>query len=634
MCGICGWVDGRDPPDAPMALLRRMHATLAHRGPDGEGAWSSGDGVWLGHRRLAVIDPTPSGLQPMHHQRGEERLTAVLNGEIYNYRALRTKLQRRRRRFGSGSDTEVLLQGIAEWGPVGFLERSSGMYAFAVWDHAAKRLWLARDRMGEKPLYWAHLADGTLVFGSELRAVRSHPGVRTGVDATALRKLLAYDYVPAPMSIIEGVHKLEAGHLLCWEAGRIVRHERWWDIPAPAQTLDRPREAARTLWEGIRTGVRSCLVSDVPVGIFLSGGLDSTAVATAAAELRDPAELDTFGVGFDDPSFDESTHAQTVATHLGTRHHTTRLTADGLLDLLPTILRGLDEPLADPSLVPTHLLARFTRERVTVALGGDGGDELLLGYPTFGAHALAKAAARVPGPLRRRVLRPAVRALPVSTRNWSFDYRLKRFVDGLDYGPLARHFVWIGGTAPRDHVALLEPAVFAAAAPDPLDDVARLLSGRAKRPSDLDTLSALYARLYLSEGVLQKVDRATMAHGLEGRAPLLNEAVVTTCARIPPHLKLRGRETKWILRKALFGKVPDAILRRPKKGFGIPLTAWLKGPLLPLCRELLSPDALRRHALFKPETAEQLIREHTAGWRDHRKTLWTLMVFQLWAGGA
>ena len=624
MCGIAGWVSDRQTRSAQQ-VIDRMTDALAHRGPD-DRATLHDRGAWLGHRRLAIIDPTPTGRQPMQFK----SLTAVLNGEIYNYVALRKTLQKKRRHFKTRSDTEVLLQAWDEWGTDGMLERIDGMFAFALWDSEARRLVLARDRMGEKPLYYAALPNGGVAFGSELRAVRAHPDVSGELDPTSLRKYLAFDYVPSPRSILVAVNKLEPGHRVEWSEGRLGPPCPYWDMPRARPDLP-PRRAADTLWEAIRTAVRSRMVSDVPIGFFLSGGLDSTAVCAAARELSaDP--IDTFCIGFDDPSFDESEHAQQVADHLGTRHHTEKLAAKDLLDLLPGIVSGLDEPLADPSLVPTHLLARLVRRHVKVALGGDGGDELLLGYPTFGAHAAANAAARLPKRLRKSVLGPAVKALPTRDANWSLDYRLKRFVAGLEYPSFARHFVWIGGTAPHEHRALLEPQVFAAAGPQsPFDDVDRLTGRYGPPDHDLDLCGYLYAKLYLADGVLQKVDRATMAHGLESRAPLLAEEVVTTAARIPVGEKLKRGRTKHVLRQALAGRVPAPILERKKKGFGIPLTRWLKGPLLPLIHELLDPTRLRTQALFKAEEVERLIAEHSSGWRDHRKTLWALLVFQLWA---
>lgn len=602
-----------------------MTDALAHRGPDDRGTWMA-EGAALGHRRLAVIAPSAEGRQPMHHG----TMSLVFNGEIYNFQHLKARLRKAGRAFKTRTDTEALLQALDQWSPAETLKQLDGMFAVAVWDGSARRLVLARDRMGQKPLYYTSLPDGSLVFSSELRALMRHPEVNRAVDPTSLRKYLAYDYVPSPRSMIAGVHKLAPGHLLVWERGQIVREERWWDLPGPTATLTRERDATRTLWESIRSGVRSRLVSDVPLGVFLSGGLDSTAVATAAAELTDPTQLDTFCIGFDDPSFDESAHAEAVAAHLGTRHHTRRLSSGDLLGLLPEIIGTLDEPLADPSLVPTHLLSRFAREQVTVALGGDGGDELLLGYPTFGAHGLASLAARAPRRVRDALLKPAIRALPVSEKNWSLDYRLKRFVDGLDYDEWERHFVWIGGLAPDQHASLLEPAFYAAANDNPLDDVERLRRGWPSADDPMDTLTYLYSRLYLADGVLTKVDRASMAVGLECRAPLLSEEVITTCARIPSTLKLRGKSTKWILRRAMASKVPSAVLDRPKKGFGLPLTGWLKGPLMPLLQAHLGATDLRSQAIFKAESCEKLLHEHKMGWRDHRKVLWALLVFQMW----
>ncbi len=621
MCGIAGVLSLGPSGDA--TVIERMTARLAHRGPDDSGLLIDG-GIALGHRRLAVIDTSSGGHQPM--RRGDH--VVVFNGELYNFRALRLELAALGHRFDSESDTEVLLAGALAWGVPGLLERADGMFAFALVDLTRRVAYLARDRMGEKPLYTAELPGGTLVFGSELSAVRAHPDVSAALDPVGVRRLFTLDAIPAPRTVLRDVRKLEPGELLCWDRGAI-RRQRW------RPTLNRApvEEPRRALWDAIVSSVGDRLVSDVPLGVFVSGGLDSTAVLAAAAEHR--SGLDTFCVGFDDASFDESAHARAVAAHFGARHHEERLTAQAALDLVPTLGALLDEPHADPSLLPTTLLARFARRHVTVALSGDGGDELFLGYPTFGAHAVARLAERAPAALRSGLLRPLIHALPVSHDNWSLDYQLKRFVDGLDYGPFERHLVWIGNTDPRLHPTLFEPAFMAAAnkAP-PFDDVTNALAG-TEHLDDLTRLGELYARLYLSDGVLQKVDRATMSVALESRAPLLGRAVVEVAARIPASEKLKGlpprQVTKAILREVLESRAPASIVKRPKKGFGVPIGRWLQGPLLPLLRELLDAATLRRQAVFKAETCEKLISEHLSGYRDHRKTLWALLVFQLWA---
>lgn len=624
MCGIAGVLSVKPLAESAQAVVAAMTARLAHRGPDDHDTFVHG-GFALGHRRLAVIDPRPVGRQPM--RRGDWVVT--YNGELYNFRALRRELEAAGQRFDTETDTEVLLAGAEQWGVDGLLERADGMFAFALVHLVRQQAWLARDRMGEKPLYAARLPDGTLVFGSELSAVRAHPDVPSELDPVGVRRLFTYDYIPAPRTVLRGVFKLRAGELVSWERGVATPRpwaRPWVGTPAPA-------DPKRELWDAIVRSVGDRLVSDVPLGVFLSGGLDSTAVLAAAAEHRQG--LDTFCVGFDDPSFDESAHARAVAQHFGARHHEATLDEKAALDVVPGLGDLLDEPHADPSLIPTTLLARFTRQHVTVALSGDGGDELFLGYPTFGAHAVARLAERAPAALRQGLLRPLVHALPVSHDNWSLDYQLKRFVDGLDYDRFDRHFVWIGNTEPRLHPTLFEPAFMAAAAKaPPFDD----LSGPLQDSEGLDELARLghlYARLYLADGVLQKVDRATMRVALESRAPLLARDVVALAARIPSHQKLKGlpprQVTKAILREVLASKVPASIVNRPKKGFGVPIGRWLSGPLLPLLRELLDPATLRTQAVFKAETCEKLIAEHLSGYRDHRKTLWALIVFQLWA---
>ncbi len=625
MCGIAGWFGA--PPDPE--TLAKMTAAVAHRGPDDVGTASFGE-FSLGHRRLAVIDPSPRGRQPLAYG----ALRVVFNGELYNYPTLRDGLSGHDGLppLVTGTDTEVLLAVAARHGVGGLLDRADGMFAFALVDTTTGHAWLARDRAGEKPLYYAILGR-RLLFGSELTALLAHPALPRDLDPAALRRFLLHDAVPAPRSVLKHVRKLEPGTVLEWHDGQISI--RRWAQPLPTGPTYSSADAPAALWRAVGDAVESRLVSDVPLGFSLSGGLDSTAVVVAAAERRPAGSLDTFTVGFDDPSFDETAHAQAVATHLGTRHHAITLDESRALELVPTLGDLLDEPHADASILPTLLLSRFTRDHVTVALSGDGGDELLLGYPTFAAHAVALAAEKVPGPLRRGLLAPLVNLLPASEKNWSVDYQLRRFLDGMEYGRFERHVVWIGGTAPRDHRHLFEPAVYAAAETAPIfDDVDSALRGTEGLP-DLDRLGHLYARLYLADGVLQKVDRASMRYGLESRAPLLAKGVLEVAARIAASDKLSGNPlkpiTKVVLRRALRGKVPDAILDRPKKGFGVPMTRWLKGPLKPIMKDVFDAVAIRTQAIFKAEVIEKLMAEHDAGFRDHRKTLWPLLVFQLWA---
>jgi asparagine synthase (glutamine-hydrolysing) len=627
MCGITGFVRPHDSSSADPAILARMMDAIAHRGPDDEGTWSS-EGSWLGHRRLSIID-VAGGHQPIASEDG--RVVVVFNGEIYNHRDLQEELQARGHTFATRSDTEVLVHLWEESGPA-MLSRLEGMFAIALWDARDRTLFLARDRMGKKPLFWG-LFDGELVFGSELRALLAHPAVPRRVDPDALYRYLTLDYVPAPRSILAGVRKVVPGGFVRWSGGE-PEEGRWFDlVPAPGTGPVKPEDAAAELWTTLRRAVDRRLESEVPLGVFLSGGIDSTAVLAAMAQGRDPATIDTFTIGFDDPSYDESGPARAVAKALGTRHHERILSGNTAASLVQRVASIADEPLADPSLLPTHLLARFAREHVTVALSGDGGDELFYGYPTFTVDRAGRRAARwLPGPVRRTWLPRAIAHLPRSDRDMSLDFRLARFARGLRFSATDRHFAWIGGCAPETALDLLSPdasSSLAGRAAQPYPDVAawRAACGGGE---DLPTIACLYARLYLGEGVLAKVDRAAMAVALEVRAPLLDSEVVRLALTLPPSLNLAGRTTKALLRRMLRGRVPDAILQRPKKGFGVPLARWLRTDLRPLLDEHLAPSKIAREGYFRPQAVSRLVAAHLSGAANVRKELYSLLVFELW----
>ncbi len=411
----------------------------------------------------------------------------------------------------------------------------------------------------------------------------------------------------------------------------------WYGIPSGEPPLRHRGAAQAALWETLGEAVEARLMADVPLGVFLSGGLDSTAIVAALAEVTDPTALRTFSVAFDDPTFDESSAARAVSAHFGTRHHEQRLRPDDLTRMVPEILGVLDEPFADPSIVPTWLLSRFTRQHVKVALGGDGGDELFLGYPTFYAEQVARLAARLPSAVRHRLLQPLVDQIPVSTRYMSLDFKAQRFLSGLGLPPDHRHPTWVGGVPAAAHRHALRPELLAAAPDDSVfEEVDRIAARfRDARPaaSDLDRLSWEYFHTYLSDCVLTKVDRATMAHGLEARAPFLDRRVVSVAARIPPRLKLAGTTTKKILRDLLAARVPRHIVDRPKKGFGMPVAAWLRGPLEGWLREVLDPERVAAGGLLNPAWTTRLVEEHVAGAANHHKALWSALALELWRAG-
>ncbi|MGH7764260.1 MAG: asparagine synthase (glutamine-hydrolyzing) [Candidatus Dormibacteraceae bacterium] len=622
MCGICGVAGGE--PAAGRELVQKMCAALAHRGPDDEGSVHL-DGVTLGMRRLSIID-LQGGHQPLHNE--DSNIWVVQNGEIYNHLELRDQLMAAGHSFYTQSDTEVLVHGYEQWGE-DLAGRLNGMFAFAVLDRRRGAMFLARDRMGIKPLHYA-IEGGRLVFASELKALLRDPALRKGVDPVALDQYLAYEFVPSPRSIVRGVGKLSPGHTLTWSiAGGTRRVHRYWapalneDGTAANRSLDEECDELRSV---LRESVRKELISDVPLGVFLSGGIDSSAVAAMMTQLG--TDVKSFSVGFAERSFDEAPYARQVARHLGTDHHELILEPAMLLGLIPRLPALLDEPLADASIIPTYLLSAFTRGHVKVALGGDGGDELFAGYPTMQAHRLAGYYMRAPRLLREGLVEPVVRRLPVSRDNLSFDFRARRFVGGARYPIEERHQRWMGSFAPEDRMALL------------CADVRREIAGANPSPPQttlirdegggLNQVLLLDMRMYLENDILVKLDRASMMASLEGRVPMLNNDFVAYGTRLPLNMKLRGLRSKFLLKRALRGILPDSILNRPKKGFGIPVADWFRGPLKEQMLSVLSPDRIAGQGWFEPAAVSRLIDEHLTGRRDNRKQLWTLFAFELW----
>jgi asparagine synthase (glutamine-hydrolysing) len=602
-----------------------MTTTLAHRGPDDEGYYVAGP-VALGHRRLQIID-LATGRQPIANETGT--VVAMLNGEIYNYRRLAVMLRERGHRFATSSDTEVIVHAWEEFGE-DCLAHFNGMFAFVLWDGERRTLFAARDRLGEKPLYYAE-RDGWFIFGSELRALLAHPEIGAELDLRGLGRYLTSGYLPDPHTILEGVFKLPPGHSLTVADGK-TRVSRYWDLSFAAARGEgdpRPEAWAERLWDALCVSVRHRLVSDVPVGVFLSGGIDSSAVTAAAVAVAPGQRFQTFSMGFEEPSYSEERFARAVATHLGTEHHQFTFAASDAVALLGRLGRLLDEPLADPAFLPTLHLARHTRATVTVALGGDGGDELVCGYPTFLALGPMAALHRLPDGLLRTATR-LVDALPSGTRYGSPTFLLKQFARGAVHPPDVACQIMMGGLTPPEQRGLVSrPVADALAAFDPYEDLSDIL---ADAPTD-DPIGRLvyhHAKLYLAGQTLVKMDRATMASGVEARAPFLDPELVALLGAMPSSLKLRRLTTKYILKRALAGRLPDAILSRRKQGFGVPLAQWLRGPLRPVLEQTLRPDRLRRVGLFAPEAVTRFVAEHLSGRSDHRKLLWQLLVFELW----
>jgi asparagine synthase (glutamine-hydrolysing) len=609
VCGIYGLV-GR-PEVGLEAPLRRMANTLVHRGPDGDGRHVS-EWAGLGCRRLAIID-VAGGAQPLASEDGE--VIAVCNGELYNHATLRRGLEARGHRFRTRSDVEVIPHLYEERG-ADFVDALDGMFGVAVWDARRRRLILARDRLGEKPLYYA-VTPGGLAFASEPKALLASGLVRAAADWSALAGYLRTGWVGTPESAFAGIAKLPPGGRLVLE-GESLRVDRYWEVgPLLAEPPLRVglRDAATLLREHLGRAVSAALVSDVPVGVFLSGGLDSTAIAAVARERL--GALSTFALGFDVPGFDEREHAGLAARALDTRHHTLTVTPELFLEGVRDLTRVLDEPLADPALVPTFLLARFARREVKVVLVGEGGDELFAGYPTYLGGALATRWARLP--LRvRHALTAAAPLLGASSGNTTVRYLLRRFLEAADAPAAARHRAWTGCVPPERLTALATTGGPLVAPPEPATPDAR---------SAVDALLALDLTGYLPDDLLVKLDRASMAASLEGRAPFLDHHLVEFACRLPVDLKLRGLATKRVLRAAVADLVPPSIRRRVKRGLTVPLAAWLAGPLLPFARDTL---ARLDPAVFRPAAVTALLDEHVARRRDNRRELWALVMLQLW----
>jgi asparagine synthase (glutamine-hydrolysing) len=610
MCGIAGFA-GMGTRD----VLESMTGALRHRGPDGQALFCDSDlPVYLGHSRLAIID-LAGGAQPMWNEEGN--VGVIFNGEIYNHAELRDDLLARNHRFASDhSDTEVLVHGYEEWGAA-LVEKLNGMFAFAIFDRRRRRLFLARDRFGEKPLYYCRHSNG-LAFASELTALALHPGVSTTPSRRALQKYFAYGYIPAPLALFDGCAKLPGGCHLTFDLEtydlKVVRYWRF-RIDADESLGEKPEPVlAEQLRALFVQAVKRRLMSDVPLGLFLSGGIDSSGVLAGAAQQLDPRSISTFTIGFDEPSFDESDYGKSVARLFGTRHHEEKLALDAARSLIPQVLGRLDEPLADPSIIPTFLLSRFTRQHVTVALSGDGGDEMFAGYDPFKALGPARLYRfLVPRGLHHG-LRRLADLLPISTRNMSLDFKLRRTLAGLSYPPEMWNPVWMAPVEPAEMAELFEEPM---RAEDLYDEAIALWDGGGSLG---DRTLEFYANHYLQDDILMKVDRASMMASLESRAVFLDNDLVEFCRRLPYRFKYRNGTRKYLLKKALAPLLPSEVLTRRKKGFGIPVAKWLR----------VMPDfaPTKLSEMIQTASLERRWTEHRVGRADHRLAIWSWLALQ------
>lgn len=599
-----------------------MMDTIAPRGPDDAGVFIGGPAA-LGHRRLSIID-LKTGHQPMFSNDGSKAI--VYNGEVYNFIELKTALLGKGHVFNTNSDTEVVLHAYEEYGE-DCVKHFNGMFALAIWDSGKKTLFLARDRFGKKPLYYASF-DNQFIFGSELKALLKHPAVKKEIDLNALGKYLAYEYVPSPYSIFKNIYKLEAGSRISVK-GAAVHKDRYWDLSFNTQKKFDHREVRLRVLELLKESVRKRLISDVPLGVFLSGGIDSSAVVCMMAELMEPKDIKTFSIGFKEKSFDESSDARRVAEYFGTDHHEEILSPEVMLDVFPRILDLLDEPFADSSIIPTYLVSKFTRQHVKVALGGDGGDELFLGYPSFMAHKLDSYFGFVPASLKKLPLKLLLKCMKPSNDYMSLYFKAMRFSRGLDFPEATRHQAWIGSFTPDEQDALLIPSGDSSRRPD-VYDITEKYFKNAKALDPLDRAIYIYVKTYMTDDILTKVDRASMANSLEVRAPFLDTEFTEYVTGIPASFKLKNFTTKWILKEALKGKLPEQNISKSKQGFAVPVAKWLKEDLKGLLLDAFEKTKIERQGIFNYSYVDGLIKEFLANKNDTRKEIWALFMFEMW----
>jgi len=621
MSGIVGrfnFVSGA-PVDEP--VLREMCRLLAHRGPDGEGVHADGP-LGLGHRRLSIIDLSDAGRQPMSYASG--RLWIAFNGEIYNFPALRQALEREGYAFCSRTDTEVVLAAYLCWG-LDFLQRLRGMFAFALWDAGRRRLLLARDRVGKKPLHYVVDRDG-IAFASEARALLADPAFVPRPNLEAISHYLSLQYVPAPLSGFEGVRKLPPAHYLLIEDGKITV-ERYWRLHYTPKRRIGEEEACEELIERLKEAVRIRLISDVPLGAFLSGGIDSGTVVALMSQVAG-SRVKTFSIGFEEKEYDELPFARQVADRYGTEHHEFIVRPEAA-SVLPKLVWHYSEPYADSSAVPTYYLSQLTRRHVTVALNGDAGDENFAGYERYLANVLASRYARLPRVLRTP-LNAAFRTLPRGKSPKSLLAKATRFAEALTEGPERRYARWMMHFHPDMKARLCTPAFLEASAR--ADSLALFVEAYARSDADnlVDATLDVDVSNYLPDDLLVKVDVATMAHGLEARAPFLDHEFMEFAASLPADFKLRGRVKKYLLKRAVRSLLPADIIDRPKMGFGVPLDHWFRKDLREMAHDvLLGPRAIQR-GYFNPPFVRRLLDEHVSGTSNWHYQLWNLLMLELW----
>ncbi len=622
MCGICGiyGFEGLKPEDHD--LVRRMSAAMVHRGPDDEGYYFD-EKVSLGMRRLSIIDLI-TGHQPVHNE--SQDIWTIYNGEIYNFPELRSQLIKKGHEFYTNSDTEVIVHLYEEEGE-NFVNQLNGMFAIALWDKKRLKLILVRDRLGIKPLHYL-IINNLFFFSSEIKSLLK-TGYKREIDFDALSQFFTFEYIPAPKTIFKGIKKLLPGQMMI-VSDKGIKTQTYWDIRHEEEPRKERSEEdyKEEIYERLKESVRLRLISDVPLGVFLSGGIDSSTVTALMSEVSS-SKIKTFSIGFKEKSFNELDYAQKVASLFGTDHQEFVVESNVVKELVPVLMNYLDEPLADASIIPTYIISKLARQYVTVALAGEGGDELFAGYDTYKAYKVARFYRKVPRFVRQNLVKKAVNLLPASKKRLSFEFKAKKFILGVEYPPEIANFIWWGAYTPKEKERLFSAELNSLLQEEPYAPVYFHLQNCRARET-LNKLGYLDMKLYLQDDLLVKADRMSMANSLEIRVPFLDYTFVEFAASIPSSLKLSGWDSKYILKKTIRKLLPREILSRRKIGFDIPLGVWIKNELKDFVSTVLSSSNLKKHNLFNSSHIQKLLDEHFQGTHNHRQLLWPLIIFQFW----
>jgi len=622
MCGICGIYGFNGLGPEAEDTTKKMCSVMVHRGPDDEGYYSD-NRVALGMRRLSIID-LATGHQPIANE--DKSVWVVYNGEIYNFPELREQLMQKGHTFATNSDTEVIVHLYEEEGE-NFVLRLNGMFAIALWDKKTGSLILTRDRLGIKPLhYWQ--SDKTLVFSSEIKSIleAGHP---REIDFEGMSRFFTFEYIPAPQTIFLGIKKLLPGHMMVLN-GTKARVKSYWDVncATESETVTDEKTILEEIYSRLKESVKKRLICDVPLGVFLSGGMDSSSITALMSEVTN-CKIKTFSIGFKEETFNELGYAKVVADRFQTDHQEFVVESNLVRDLVPKLVEYLDEPLADASIIPTYLISNLARKYVTVALAGEGGDELFAGYDTYKAYQVARFYRKVPKLVRDGLVKNIVKILPASGKRLSFEFKAKKFISGIDYPPEISNFIWWGAYGPAEREKL-----FAAHVQKKFNEsLFAPISSHLDNCSDenvVNRIGYLDLKLYLQDDLLVKTDRMSMANSLEIRVPFLDHLFVEYARTIPSSLKLKGLTTKHILKKAMAPYLPPEILTRKKIGFDIPLGVWIRNELKEFVMDVLSPENLNKHKFFNQTTIDKLLKEHLKGAHNHRQLLWPLIIFQFW----